>query len=120
MDSWGGVSGDDGPSLLSAFCMPGPVLSTTCICFNQQSNTVTQKQLILSLTDMQTEVQSGLVSCRKCHQLVSGEARRTLVASKPVLVPWHSAVHRPGDSRVWLEQGGCILMFPALPTSMLS
>ena len=63
MDGWGGVSGGDGSSLLSAFCMPSPVLSMTCVCFNQQSNTVTQEQLILSLTDMQTEVQSGLVSC---------------------------------------------------------
>ena len=40
------------------------------------------------------------------------------MASKPVLVPWHSAVHSPGDSRVGLEQGGCILTFPApLPPS---
>lgn len=37
------------------------------------------------------------------------------MVSKPVLVLWHSAVHRPGDSRVSLEQGGCILMFPTPP-----
>lgn len=38
------------------------------------------------------------------------------MASRPVFVLWHSAAHRPGDSRVGLEQGGCILMFPAPPT----